>query len=99
MLEPQEHLAHFHIDDLADLEHGQSYYKGVLIIWDEDHDERVIKFIDKLSDNEKSCMIAVHEHKGYVDIMCHPPHCAFSNGQTFNIMGDIWTIHTVLILG
>ena len=40
----------FHLDDLTFFPNkcGFSYYKGILVFWDEDYDKRILKMIDKI---------------------------------------------------
>lgn len=45
---------------------GISAHAGVVILWDEDRDERVIELVDSLTDAERGELVAVHECEGCV---------------------------------
>jgi hypothetical protein len=54
--------------DINDLPAGSDYslYKGVIVVWDDDSDSRVLDLLDKMSDEVRSGLLAVHEHEGSV---------------------------------
>ena len=41
-----------------------SVYRGVIVHWDEDHDTRILDFIDDMNEQDRSCLVATHEHEG-----------------------------------
>ena len=45
---------------------GFSVYRGVLVQWDEDHDERILDVLDDMPSYTRSFLIAVQEHKGVI---------------------------------
>jgi hypothetical protein len=45
---------------------GFSVYRGVLVQWDEDHDERILDVLDDMPGHVVDAMIAVQEHEGTV---------------------------------
>lgn len=48
---------------------GISIYRGIIVIWDEDHDARILRFVDNLTNDELKYVIAVHERKGSLSIV------------------------------
>ena len=51
------------------LEFGISIYRGVIVVWDEDHDGRVLRFVDNLTDGELRCVVAVGESEAGVIVV------------------------------
>ena len=43
--------------------YGYCVYKNVLIVWDRDHDPRVLSFIDQLSDEVREKLVLAGEYK------------------------------------
>lgn len=43
-------------------------YKGIKIIWDRDHDQRIFLFIDSLTEEERKNIIIVFESEGCIEI-------------------------------
>lgn len=43
---------------------GISTYKNIIIVWDEDYDKRVLKFIDKMIPELRKELLLAEEHKG-----------------------------------
>ncbi len=41
-------------------------YKGVIVQWDEDHDERVLGVLDKMTGELRGQLLAVQEHEGAI---------------------------------
>lgn len=41
-------------------------YRGVTVVWDEDHDERVLLFIDSMHQEDKEYLVGISEHEGCV---------------------------------
>jgi hypothetical protein len=48
---------------------GSCYHEGVFVQWDEDHDDRVLSFIDTIPANIQKSLIAVQEHKGSLGLI------------------------------
>lgn len=71
-----------------------STYNGVIVIWDEDYDTRVLGFIDTLSPAVRSNLLTVHEHEGTIELLWAgsvPPN--FVRGGMIEIAdGDWWSI-------
>ena len=45
---------------------GFSLYRGVLVQWDEDHDERILRVIDEMPANVIDRLLVVQEHEGCI---------------------------------
>lgn len=45
---------------------GFSIYRGVLVQWDEDHDERILDVLDDMPCHVVDAMVAVQEHEGTI---------------------------------
>jgi hypothetical protein len=48
---------------------GFSLYKGVLIQWDEDQDERILKFIDQMPVEIRSRLLVAQEHEAALALL------------------------------
>jgi len=89
----------FDVHDLPCTSHGMSVHKGVIVCWDEDHDTRVLGFIDDLDpfDCEGEKLIAVHESKGCLYMLwerCVP--IMYANGRCVSLVNDSdsWVINS-----
>lgn len=58
------------LDPLKDLRgcHGISVHRGVLVLWDEDFDTRILMGIDMMDAFDRSQLFAAAESKGVVDL-------------------------------
>lgn len=54
------------IDKLPNTARGLSVHHDVIVIWDEDADDRVLSVIDALPQQQRQQLIAIHEHEGNV---------------------------------
>ncbi len=43
---------------------GITLHRGVIVLWDEDYDARVLDIIDGLNNFVRDGLVAIHEHKG-----------------------------------
>lgn len=73
---------------------GYSLHKGVLIQWDEDHDERVIDFIDSLPASVRGRLLVIQEHEGSVGLVWigMVPEGYEEGEEIEEPAGDIWVI-------
>ena len=72
---------------------GFSVYRNVLVQWDEDHDERVLWFLDRLQCNVIEQLLACQEHEGGIAFLWKKriPK-GFEQGGSVDGMGDEWVI-------
>jgi len=72
---------------------GFSIYRGVLVQWDEDHDERVFRMMDDMSCGVMDELLIVQEHEGTVIFKwkAFVPEGYESNGD-ITVDGDVWNI-------
>ena len=93
-------VAVFYTQDLPNMathvaqeECGFSVYQGILIQWDEDHDTRILEFIDTLNDYERRNLAVVQEHEGTIAFLWNKQiPLQFVEGGTVNVVGDSWRI-------
>lgn len=72
-----------------------SLYNGVLIIWDNDYDDRIFDFVDSLVEPVREMLLACNERKGMLELIWKqnkfiPDHLA--EGESVDIAGDTWHI-------
>jgi hypothetical protein len=80
-----------YVDELPHRCTGISTHKGVLVLWDEDKDDRVIGFLDGMTDAERNNLAAIHECEGMVNLYWrHYIPSRFAVGQVM-IPCDVWT--------
>jgi len=73
--------------------YGQTVHKDVLVYWDEDHDERIISFLDNLDSSIRMKLIAVQEHEGCLSLIWkHSIPEPFLRENQLDVEGDVWTI-------
>lgn len=57
---------------VEDLKYGVSVYRGVLIVWDEDHDNRVVEVIDQLLgeyQRKDYQLLVANESEGHIKLI------------------------------
>ena len=78
---------------------GFSLYRGVLVQWDEDHDERVLSMIDEMPVGVVARLLVVQEHKGGVAFLWEEEVPAgYEEGKTVYGEGDPWYIASSIAL-
>lgn len=97
---PKIRLNVFYKNDLDEVllhrweKYGASIYKGVLVIWDEDRDDRILRFIRKnVSSVERFFLLMAHEHEGGLDLLWSED-CptSFMRNVNSEVDGDHWEI-------
>jgi len=93
----------FHYDDLPDMHAeatGFSLYRGVLVQWDQDRDERVLDFVDGLPAGVLEGLLIVQESKGMLALRwAHEVPADYAEGNMVDAAGDLWTIHDSRVVG
>ena len=81
-------------EDLFDGAHGEPVlYKGVLVQWDEDYDQRIFTFINELSAENRARLAIAHEHEGVLSLRwlgLTPP--GYEDGDEVVVEEDAWYI-------
>lgn len=79
---------------------GFSLYRGVLVQWDEDHDERVIAVLDKMPAKVLDHLLIVQEHEGSISFVWKDTVPAgYGKGEGIDVPdGDHWNIHSSIAL-
>jgi hypothetical protein len=74
--------------------HGFSIHRGVLVLWDEDYDRRILTMLGKMSSNVLRKLIACHEHEGSVGFIWkgRTPK-QYEPGKMITVCGDEWNIY------
>jgi hypothetical protein len=74
--------------------YGVSVYDGVVVLWDEDRDRRVLAFIRKLREPIRRRLIAVQEHEGSLTLFWRGPvpKRYVEDAPEVYVLGDYWTI-------
>jgi hypothetical protein len=67
-----------------------SIYRGVLVLWTDRYDARVLTWIDELLPYDRELLVAVSAHKGEIEM-------AWADGRrrggsSVEIEGDVWTV-------
>jgi hypothetical protein len=47
---------------------GFTRHEGILVLWDEDYDPRVLNLILEMNPAERRNLVAIHEHKAMLDL-------------------------------
>lgn len=78
-------------------EFGFSVHRDIVILWDKDYDNRIIKFIDNLSERSRRCLVLCQESEGHLTIIIDetiPPasidRYAYEGGV--DVEEDTWTV-------
>lgn len=75
-------------------QHGFSYHKGVLILWDEDYDQRLIAWIESLPSWTRTQLLCCHQHKGTIKLAWRwgTVPVTYAAGKSVIVDGDVWSI-------
>ena len=75
---------------------GFSLYRGVLVQWDEDHDERVLSVLDEMPARVLDRLMVVQEHEGSIAFLWDgvaAEELYYEEGDELSIYdGDIWHV-------
>jgi hypothetical protein len=72
---------------------GYSLYKGVLLQWGEDHDPRILAFVDSLPQPAREQLLIVQEHEGGIALVWnYSIPTGFEEGGEVEVAGDYWSI-------
>lgn len=84
---------------------GFSIYKGILVIWDEDIDGRVLRFIEELPTHLSDKLVLVAESEGVLFLRWDSAHlpggvvpASFKDGQMVDVGNDSWDIQESRVL-
>lgn len=79
--------------DCPDGDCGISVYRGVIVVWDEDYDQRVLTFIDELSVKVREQLMLVSESKASLRLvwkLVYPTH--YQVDDDVEVADDSWLI-------
>jgi hypothetical protein len=76
---------------------GFSIYRGVIVVWDCDHDPRILTFIDSLSDDDRNNLAGAHESEGCLSLRWKyeiPPRFRLFGFtcDSIEVENDSWTV-------
>lgn len=101
----QQQIIVFYDGDLPNMathcpqeECGFSIYRNILVQWDEDGDDRVLWFIDHLSERVREQLLIVQEHEGELALrwkLGWAP-SGYRQGDEVDVGGDLWSIGSSL---
>lgn len=89
----------FDADEIKELFHEKTFsiYNNVMVVWDEDEDERILTFLDEHKDlYSRNNLVVALEHEAVL-------HLYFFNSRPDTIIdscevcNDFWTIHNFII--
>tara|TARA_R110000803_G_scaffold82603_2_gene148771 strand:+ start:544 stop:885 length:342 start_codon:yes stop_codon:yes gene_type:complete len=68
--------------------YGFSIYRGVLVVWDEDWDKRILRVVDNIPPYERDELVAIQESKAWISFLWQdsPPRDYYNHG--------VWEIKT-----
>jgi hypothetical protein len=71
---------------------GIDSYKGIIVLFDQDFDQRIFVFLKNNYEALKPCVKAVYESHGNVTLYCHKtPSKAILTGLNTSVDVDSWT--------
>jgi len=73
---------------------GFSLYRGVLVQWDEDHDDRVLRVLDDMKAKHLDKLLVVQEHEGCIAFVWRGsiPFYYREGECIVEPTGDVWNI-------
>jgi hypothetical protein len=74
---------------------GFAIYRGVLVQWDEDHDDRVLQFLDEFPAGLVDRLVVVQEHEAKLLLVWHKaiPN-GYESGTEIDVDGDLWHVES-----
>lgn len=75
---------------------GISAWGGVLVLFDDDHDERVVELLGELTEGERAELVAVHECKGCVTMFWRSWIPRRFQVCELLVAGDVWALSHVV---
>lgn len=93
----QRKIRIYEFDDFEfiDSGHGFSLYRGILVLWDEDRDTRILSMIDGMEDKDREQLVIAQEHEGTLVLLWkkYIPSKYGVDGMVTNTQdGDVWGI-------
>ena len=77
-----------------------SIYRGVMIVWDEDEDTRIIEWVNSLDDIDREWLLVAHEHEGNIQtIWSQRPYPHHFEGNSYEVACDVWTVDSCVWAG
>ncbi len=74
---------------------GFSIYKGVLVQWDEDEDERILTFIDQLPEGIRVQLLVAQEHEASLGLVWRESiPSGYAESQSFTVDSDTWDLNS-----
>ena len=74
---------------------GYSVYRGVIVVWDDDHDERILYFLDCQSAEVLDQLLVVGEHEGGVSFLWERMvPVGYENGSELLAIDDMWHVQS-----
>lgn len=81
-----------HLEAIGPLKYGLSVHSGVIVVWDEDHDERVLRMIDERFPTGSVKPLAVHEHEGGIFLLwASESDALYAGPDDYATEGDWWS--------
>ncbi len=72
---------------------GYSVHYGVLVLWDEDRDPRIIRFLDDMPRPDRDLLLAVYEHEGELGLLwAVKVPFGYSVGSEVKVGNDYWRV-------
>jgi len=72
---------------------GHTIYRGIFIAWDEDHDGRILRWIDGLPEPERARLLVASESKAELRLLWSgTPPSGIDDGDSVRVMYDSWVV-------
>lgn len=97
----REQLPVFTVDELPlPFKYSDSYsiYRNILIQWDDDHDNRILDFVDDMTESHRQELLVINERKGTISFLWKKDipsiYADDSMGGVESRDGDYWSIYS-----
>ena len=95
----------FSLSDIPDRACGYAVYRGVLVWWDVDCDERVLTFIDGLKPSVRCHLLTAMQAEGCLDLVWEGrvPDPVYADGALIDVIDredrwlDTWTVRSRVV--
>lgn len=82
-----------HADDIR-----LSVYRGIIVLWDENFDPRVLEFIDALPSEVMTQLVVISEHEGCVTFVWEEEiPDGYEEGEMLEAPEDLWTVFSSVV--
>ena len=79
-----------HLEAIGTVAHGLSIHHGIIVVWDEDYDTRVLRLLEERFPTGSRRPLAVAERKGSLALLWACEADAYDQEESYTVEDDYW---------